>query len=147
MPKTGYQRRKPHSCISYKRSCLSIDPYLMKEYAAGGSNRREQYFGYRLCSAHNVIECSFGCLKAGFACLKCAMDINIDDLPFVIYACFVLHNFCEINNESIGADKVRNTIQYNCDFQPPQATNRYITEANEAEGKRVQQVLTKYFDP
>ena len=26
-------------------------PYLMKEYANGGSNAQEQYFGYKLCSA------------------------------------------------------------------------------------------------
>ena len=80
---------------------------------------------------------SFGHLKARFPSLKHAMDINTHDLPFVIYACFVLHHFCEINNESIGADKVRNTIKYDHNFQPPQATNRCITEANEAEGKRV----------
>lgn len=122
-------------------------PYLMKEYAAGGSNRQEQYYGYRLCSARNVIECSFGRLKARFACLKRAMDINIDDLRFVIYACFVLHNFCEINNGSVSTDEVANAIRYDRDFQPPQATNRYLTEANEAEGKRVRKVLTKYFDP
>ena len=44
-------------------------PYLM-EYAGGGSNCQEQYFGYRLRSAHNVIESSFGRLKDRFACLK-----------------------------------------------------------------------------
>ena len=119
----------------------------MKEYAAGGSNRQEQYFGYRLCSARNVIECSFGHLKAQFACLKHAMDINLDHLPFVVHAYFVLHNFCEVNNESIGAYKVRNAIQYDRYFQPPTAANRYRIVANEAEGKRVRKVLTKFFDP
>ena len=64
-------------------------PYLMKEYAGGGTNSQEQYFGYRLCSARNVIECSFGRLKARFGCLRRAMDINIHDLPNVIYACFI----------------------------------------------------------
>ena len=122
-------------------------PYLRKEYAAGGSNRQEQYLGYRLYSAHDIIQCSFGCLRARFACLECAVDINIHYMSFVIYACFVLHNFREISNESIGTDKVRNTIEYDRDFQPPQATNRYITKANEAEGKRVRQALTKCFDP
>ena len=47
-------------------------PYLMKEYVGGGTNRQEQYFGYRLCSARNVIECSFGRLKARFGCLRWA---------------------------------------------------------------------------
>ena len=67
-------------------------PYLMKEYANGGSTPQEQYYGYSLCSGRNVIECSFGRLKARFSALKRAMDINIQDLPHVIYSCFVLHN-------------------------------------------------------
>ena len=51
-------------------------PYLMKEYANGGSSAQEQYFRYKLCSARNVIECSFGRLKARFGALKRAMDIR-----------------------------------------------------------------------
>ena len=68
-------------------------PYLMKEYAGGGSTHQEHYFGYRLSSARNVIECSFGHLKARFAALKCAMDIKTDDLTIVIYTCLVLITF------------------------------------------------------
>ena len=56
-------------------------PYLMKEYANGGSNRQEQYLGLNLCSARNVIECDFRRLKARFGALKKAMHINIDELP------------------------------------------------------------------
>lgn len=122
-------------------------PYLMKEYANGGSNRQEQYFGLNLCSARNVIECSFGRLKARFGALKRAIDINIDDLPYVIYSCFVLHNFCEYNNESIGEDRVRTAIHYDRDFQPATIPNRYMSDCNEVEGKRVRNVLARYFDP
>ena len=64
-------------------------PYLMKEYAGGGSTVQEQYLGYRLCSARNIIECSFGRLKARFECLKRSMDINLEELPYVIYTCFI----------------------------------------------------------
>ena len=95
----------------------------MKEYASGGTNIQEQYFGYRLCSARNVIECAFGRLKARFRSLKQVMDINLDELPFVIYACFVLHNFCELNNESINEETVEMTINYDHDFQPQTAPN------------------------
>ena len=102
-------------------------PYIMKEYAAGGSTPREQYFGYKLCSARNVIECSFGQLKARFSCLNCkrAMDIkfNIDDLPMVIYACFVLNNYCELNNEYVHDELVRNAVSYDQDFQPTTQAN------------------------
>ena len=107
-------------------------PHLMKKYAGGC---QEQYFGYELCSARNVIECSFGRLKARFGCLRRAMDINMGDLPNVIYACFVLHNFCEMNGETIGENNVRSTIAYGRDFQPATATYRYATDSNETEGK------------
>ena len=123
-------------------------PYLMKEYANGGSSRQEQYFGLNLCSARNVIECSFGRLKARFGALRRAMDIKLDDLPYVIYACFVLHNYCEVNNETISEDRVRAAIDYDRNFQPSAVTGSgYRSDCNEAEGKRVRGVLTKYFDP
>ena len=120
-------------------------PYLMKEYANGGSTPREQYFGYRLCSARNVIECAFGRLKARFGALKRSMDINMDDPPFVIYSCFILHNFCEINQESLVDEVVSNSVEYDRSFQP-QATERG-QGANDSEGKRVRRVLAEYFDP
>ena len=37
-----------------------LPPYLMREYANRRSTEDEQYFGYRLCAARNVIECAFG---------------------------------------------------------------------------------------
>jgi hypothetical protein len=57
----------------------------MKEFAEGGKDAQEQFFGYRLSSARMVIECAFGRLKARFGCLRREMDINIDDLPAVIH--------------------------------------------------------------
>ena len=88
----------------------------MKEYANGGATVQEQYFGYKICSARNVIECSFGRLKARLAALKQSMEINLDNLPHVIYACFVLHNFCEMNNESISEERVQSAIDYDQQF-------------------------------
>ena len=74
------------------------------------------------------------------------MDINLYDLPFVIYACFVLHNYCELRNVSINEETIRMAINYDCDFQPPLTTNRSFS-SNETESKRVRRVLTEYFDP
>lgn len=119
-------------------------PYLMKEYPSGSSNRQEQYFGLNLCSARNVIECAFGRLKARWGALKRAMDINLDDLPAVIYACFILHNFCEENKEAVSEERVGLAVAYDREFQPVTISSR---DANEAEGKRVRGVLTRYFDP
>ena len=122
-------------------------PYLMKEYSNGGATVQEQYFGMTRCQSRMVIECAFGRLKARFGCLKRAMDINLNDLPYVIYACFVLHNFCEMRKEKIGENRVLASIAFDKHFQPLSNTNNFITDSNEAEGKRVRRVLTKYFDP
>ena len=78
----------------------------MKEYSNSSSTVQEQYFGLTLCKSCMAIECSFGRLKARFGALKRAMDINMDELPAVIYACFVFHNYCEQKNEKIGEEKV-----------------------------------------
>ena len=40
----------------------------------------------------------------------------MDDLTYVIYACFVLHNFCELNNESVCDDEVRRAVDYDREF-------------------------------
>ena len=90
-----------------------------------------------MCSARNVIECSFGRLKACFGALKRAMDINIHDLPFVIYACFIFHNICELNHETIGEDQVQQAMQYDTMCQPPTASTTSTSHCNEVEGKRV----------
>ena len=96
--------------------CVLGDPaypllsYLMKEFPGGGNTVQEQYFGYRLSSAQMVIECAFGRLKGRFGALPGEMDINIDDLLIVIHACFVLHNFCEINNDYIPQEDVDRAV-------------------------------------
>ena len=100
-------------------------PYIPDEAnCKSGSDCPEHYFGLTLCSARNVIECSFGHLKARFGSLKRAMGVKMDDLPFVIYACFVLHNYCEVNKETIGKDRVRVSMDYDRHFQPTTAANR-----------------------
>lgn len=108
-------------------------PFVMKEFPGGGNTVQEQYFGWRL--------------KARFGALKREMDINSADLPFVIYACFVLHNFCELQNENIGDDDVARAVDYDREFQPPLLGNRYSLGNNdETSGKKVRNIFVKYFD-
>lgn len=70
-----------------------------------------------------VIECAFGRLKGRFGALRRDMDINIDDLPHVIYACFVLHNFCEINKELLAQEYLDSGMKYEREFQPAVCTS------------------------
>ena len=60
-------------------------PCLMKEFANGGKDEFEEFFGFCLSSARMVIECTFGRLKARFGSWRREMDIIIRELPNLIY--------------------------------------------------------------
>ena len=72
------------------------------------------------------------------------MDINLDDLPSVIYSCFVLHNFCEENKDLVSEEQVRVVVDKEQTLQP---SDEPEPQSNECEGKRARRVATKYLDP
>ena len=121
-------------------------PFLMKEYAGGGRTKEEQFFGFKLSSARMAIECAFGRLKARWSCLRRPMDINTKDLPAVIMACFILHNFCEINCEQIQNATLDAAKAYDAQFQPPTEVNNYRAVSSEAGGKQIRQTFKKFFE-
>ena len=63
------------------------------------------------------------------------MDINLHDLPTMIYACFALRNYCEVNKESICEDRVRLVMEEEQESQPK--TKHTTIQSNESEGSRV----------
>ena len=73
----------------------------MKGFSRVGKNDRERFFSFKMSSARIVIENTFGLLKGRFGYLKRDKDIDINVLPQLIMACFVLHNFCEMKNEKV----------------------------------------------
>ena len=112
----------------------------MKEFANGEKNQSEQFYGFLLSSDRMAIECSFGRLKARFGCLRRDMDINLNDLTHVIHACFILHNFCEIMNESISQQEVQAIMKYDREFQPPKQSG-YDVNTNATRGKNVRETF------
>ena len=78
----------------------------------------------------NVIECTFGRrLKARFFALRSEADIDLSDLPAAIRACFALHNFCEVNKESVSNDRIRAAMENDQDLQRTNhATHTYSKE-------------------
>ena len=93
-------------------------PYVMKEYANGGSTLQEQYFGLKLCSAQFVIQCPFGRIKAQFGILRHPVDINLSDLPQVIYAGFVLHNFVKLTMMPLMKKQFTQLLHMISNFSP-----------------------------
>lgn len=122
-------------------------PHLMKEYPNGGVTPQERRYGLSLCRARVVMEGALGRLKARFAALRRPMDINMEDLPFVIYACFVLHNFCEVNNEPVSEQSINGALQCDRNIQPPCRGGSVRTDKDDTEGKRVRHVLTRFLHP
>jgi hypothetical protein len=117
----------------------------MKEFPGGGNTVKEQLFGYQLSSARMVIECAFGRLKGRFGALRREMDINIDELPQVIHACFILHNFCEMNNDVLVQECVNRGLQYEKEFQPVH-TPSFREQSTEAVSKDIQNAFVKFFE-
>ena len=55
----------------------------------------------------NLIECPFGWLKARWGFLKHTITLQLENVPAAIFCCFVLHNFCEMNQCGVDPDLVR----------------------------------------
>ena len=91
-----------------------------------------------------VIPCAFGRLKARFGCLRRDMDISLDDLPYLVFAYFILLNFCEINKEQTYRQYVTDGLNYDAEFQPP-SQGGYKTNNNKGNGKSIRKTFVKYF--
>lgn len=57
-------------------------------------------YNKRLSSTRIVIEHAFGLLKGRWRRLRC-VDMSLESVPFVITACCVLHNLCQLNKEEL----------------------------------------------
>ena len=84
-------------------------PNVMKEFPTC-RNEKETTFNNHLRSTRNQIECAFGRLKARWRILNRTLDVDLEFATTLIYSCFVLHNFCEINNVEINHEAVQRQI-------------------------------------
>ena len=81
------------------------------------------------------------CIRMFEGSFCCTKERKLTDLPAVIYACFVLHNFCEENKDVISEEQVRTAVHDERREQPS------ATTSNKVEGRRARLVLTEYLDP
>ena len=89
-----------------------LTPYCKKEFETCTTNAQVLFNGL-LRSARNQIERAFGRLKARWSILTRKMDFSIELVPTAVYACFVLHNFCESVGGSLDEEAVKAQIHRN----------------------------------
>ena len=113
----------------------------MKEFDYCTSNE-QVIFNQLLCGAQNQVECAFGRLKARWRILLRPMDIPIDHLPNIVYACFVLHNYCERQKTEVDANLVE---QIMLDEWSEVLRMDKIHSYNTTLGRKVRDSISNYF--
>ena len=88
-------------------------------------------------------EYTFVCLKKRFGCFRRNMNINL--MSHVILSSFILHNFCELKNETVIAQLVKAASKYDQEFQSAFATASFTVSNNDTGGKLTRSTLVKYF--
>ena len=121
-----------------------LTPFCMKEYETC-ENNEQVIFNNLLRSARNPIECAFGRLKARWAILTKRIDLKLDIVPVIVYACFVLHNFCEQHSSYINDDLVTHQIeQAKENEEETRNMPDPVYSCNNGEGELVRNILTSY---
>ena len=123
-----------------------LTPYCMKEFDHCTTNA-QVLFNNLLRSARHQIECAFGRLKARWSILTRKMDFNVEQVPTVIYACFVLHNFCESHGCSLDEDAVKAQMRRNqIEEEKYKSIPDPVYSCASGEGVVVRETLTSYID-
>ena len=123
-----------------------LTPFCMKEFETCSDNS-QVIFNNILRSARNPIECAFGRLKARWSFLTSTVDLKLDFVPIAVYACFVLHNYCELNHCTIDQNLVEQQISKHMhDERQHKGLTDQIYSGNTDEGKAVREAIRKYME-
>ena len=101
-------------------------------------------FNNMLRAARNQVECAFGRLKARWAFLTKTVDLKLEPVPTIIYACFVLHNVCEQNKVTVDDKSLKEQISLMKQNEQQFKNNPDpVYSYNEGEGEIVRSSLLK----
>ncbi|KAL0449386.1 UNVERIFIED_CONTAM: hypothetical protein Slati_1495000 [Sesamum latifolium] len=113
--------------------------YHLKEWESGNNTpqNHQEFFNMKHASARNVIERTFGLLKARWAILRSPSFYDIDDQNRIIIACCLLHNFIHqemsvdplesMLNETLSQVDAENT-EYICTVETKSVWNSWRDE-------------------
>ena len=120
-----------------------LTPFCMKEYDTCHNNE-QVVFNNLLRSARNPIECAFWRLKARWAVLTKKIDVKLEKVPMVVYACFVLHNYCEQYSSYINEDIIASQIQHAKANEETTNLPDPVYSCSYSEGEVMRNILTHY---
>lgn len=123
-------------------SAYPLLSWLIKPFSFSSSLTSQQKLcNYRLLRARVVVEIAFSRLKARWRKLTKQIDMHVENVPNVIAACCVLHNICEVHQDSFN-DAWLQEIETQVD-QP--AASSSVQSSSHAGGDQVRDILIKYF--
>lgn len=121
-----------------------LTPFCIKEYDSCANNE-QVVFNNMLRAARNPIECAFGRLKARWAVLTKRLDLKLENVPVIVYACFVLHNYCEQHSAYLNEDIVTSQIEHaKRNEEETRNVPDPVYSCNSSEGEIVRNILTSY---
>ena len=74
------------------------------------------------------------------------MDIDINVLPQLIMACFVLHNYCEIKKEKLPEQNILSSVNHEKRTQPSTKSLGYKDSVDEKTAKEIRKTLTLFLE-
>ena len=121
-------------------------PFCMKEYEKWTKNS-EVIFNNLLRTSRNPVECAFGRLKARWGFLASKVDLKLELVPIVAYACFVLHNYCEVNHGGVDIGLVnQQKAKHIYDDKQQRTRGDPVYSGNTDEGLTIREIITSYIE-
>ncbi|GJU04928.1 antagonist of like heterochromatin protein 1-like protein [Tanacetum coccineum] len=75
--------------------------WLLVPYTHQNHTWSQHSFNEKISDVQQIAKDAFMRLKGRWACLQKRTEVKLQDLPVVLGACCVLHNICEMNNETM----------------------------------------------
>ena len=123
-------------------SAYPLKTFLMKPFTFNSSLANDQkVFNYHLSKARIVVENAFGRLKARWRRLTKRNDMNVSNIPYVVTACCILHNICEIFGDRVHDAWLDDTGDV---LDQPLTTS--TGDRAESDAKEIRNTLVQYFN-
>jgi len=85
--------------------------WLLVPYTHQNHTWSQHSFNEKIGDVQQIAKDAFMRLKGRWACLQKRTEVKLQDLPVVLGACCVLHNICEMNNETMDESLIFDLIE------------------------------------